>query len=242
MTTPHSLTTALNAHLQQAIEQQAGWIGFDTFMGLALYTPGLGYYANEGAIFGTMPQGVKGQGSDFVTAPEMSPFFGRALAARLQPEGGAALAPRVDPQGSGNTLSELSFAAPLPENTRFTLTLPAELRDEAGRALANAGSFPLTVATAGMPPLAKFAAAPFGVLEAGPQAMLPLTLRQTMASGSASTVSEMPAMVVIYDPSAGFVTGGGWINSPAGVETRIRSPSTSVFFARTREKRLARAK
>jgi PKD repeat protein len=29
-------------------------------------------------------------------------------------------------------------------------------------------------------------------------------------SGSATT------MVVVYDPNAGFVTGGGWINSPAG--------------------------
>jgi SAM-dependent MidA family methyltransferase len=83
MTTPHSLTTALKAHLQQAIRQQGDWIGFDTFMGLTLYTPGLGYYANDSAIFGTMPQGVKGQGSDFVTAPEMSPFFGRALAAQV---------------------------------------------------------------------------------------------------------------------------------------------------------------
>ncbi|HLJ17585.1 MAG TPA: YDG domain-containing protein [Bryobacteraceae bacterium] len=29
----------------------------------------------------------------------------------------------------------------------------------------------------------------------------------------------LPASVVIYDPSAGFVTGGGWINSPAGAYT-----------------------
>jgi hypothetical protein len=35
-------------------------------------------------------------------------------------------------------------------------------------------------------------------------------------SGTAATVGEFAAMVVIYDPSAGFVTGGGWINSPAG--------------------------
>ncbi len=26
-------------------------------------------------------------------------------------------------------------------------------------------------------------------------------------------------MVVVYDPSAGFVAGGGWIDSPAGVYT-----------------------
>ncbi len=27
---------------------------------------------------------------------------------------------------------------------------------------------------------------------------------------------DVPAYIVVYDPSAGFVTGGGWINSPAG--------------------------
>jgi hypothetical protein len=34
--------------------------------------------------------------------------------------------------------------------------------------------------------------------------------------GIATTVGGPDAMVVIYDPSGGFVTGGGWINSPAG--------------------------
>ncbi|HET9252428.1 MAG TPA: PKD domain-containing protein, partial [Candidatus Eisenbacteria bacterium] len=36
------------------------------------------------------------------------------------------------------------------------------------------------------------------------------------AFGTANTVAEFSAMVVIYDPDAGFVTGGGWIPSPAG--------------------------
>jgi hypothetical protein len=35
-------------------------------------------------------------------------------------------------------------------------------------------------------------------------------------SSTADTVAGLQAMVVIYDPSAGFVTGGGWISSPAG--------------------------
>jgi hypothetical protein len=35
-------------------------------------------------------------------------------------------------------------------------------------------------------------------------------------TATASTVSGLPAMVVIYDPNGGSVTGGGWINSPAG--------------------------
>jgi len=49
-------------------------------MQLALYEPGLGYYARAHAPFGWMPAG----GSDFVTAPELSPLFGRALAAQVR--------------------------------------------------------------------------------------------------------------------------------------------------------------
>jgi SAM-dependent MidA family methyltransferase len=69
--------------LARAIRSAGGWIGFDRFMALALYAPGLGYYANHSAKFGTMPQGVKGGGSDFVTAPELTPLFGQALAAQV---------------------------------------------------------------------------------------------------------------------------------------------------------------
>ena len=35
-------------------------------------------------------------------------------------------------------------------------------------------------------------------------------------TGTADQIGEMNLLVVVYDPSAGFVTGGGWINSPAG--------------------------
>lgn len=35
--------------------------------------------------------------------------------------------------------------------------------------------------------------------------------------GSASVIADQ--YVVVYDPSAGFVTGGGWINSPSGAYT-----------------------
>ena len=87
MTTPHSLTSALQADLAQSITAQGGWIGFDTFMARALYTPGLGYYAHDSAKFGTMPYAVlAGQrvvGSDFVTAPELTPLFGQTLAAQV---------------------------------------------------------------------------------------------------------------------------------------------------------------
>ena len=34
--------------------------------------------------------------------------------------------------------------------------------------------------------------------------------------GTADTWNDLDAMFVVYDPSGGFVTGGGWIDSPAG--------------------------
>jgi hypothetical protein len=38
----------------------------------------------------------------------------------------------------------------------------------------------------------------------------------TGATGTATTYNGMPEFGVIYNPNAGFVTGGGWINSAAG--------------------------
>jgi hypothetical protein len=35
-------------------------------------------------------------------------------------------------------------------------------------------------------------------------------------SGTANTVGGLSDILVVFDPNAGFVTGGGWINSPAG--------------------------
>jgi len=70
--------------MAHAISQAGGWIGFDDFMHQALYTPGLGYYAHGSAKFGAMPfavqDGARVAGSDFVTAPEMTPLFGWTLA------------------------------------------------------------------------------------------------------------------------------------------------------------------
>jgi hypothetical protein len=62
--------------IQRSIANAGGWLGFDRFMALALYAPGLGYYANSLRKFGLTPE----SGSDFATAPEMSKHFGRTLA------------------------------------------------------------------------------------------------------------------------------------------------------------------
>src|SRR3990167_2379625 len=83
MTNFSILTSELTTRIAQAIRDAGGWIGFDQFMALALYTPGLGYYANDSQQFGLMPTGVKGGGSDFVTAPDLSPRFGQTLARQV---------------------------------------------------------------------------------------------------------------------------------------------------------------
>ncbi len=38
-------------------------------------------------------------------------------------------------------------------------------------------------------------------------------------TGTANTVGDLTAMVVIYNPDGGFVTGGGWVDSPLGAYT-----------------------
>jgi hypothetical protein len=75
-----SVTSALSAKLiGRQVARDGGWLPFDRYMALALYAPGLGYYANASRKFGAMPS----SGSDFVTAPEMTPLFGRALAVQV---------------------------------------------------------------------------------------------------------------------------------------------------------------
>jgi SAM-dependent MidA family methyltransferase len=65
--------SAALAHLiRTQIADAGGWLPFDTFMELALYAPGLGYYS-AGAV-------KLGVGGDFTTAPEMSKLFGQCLA------------------------------------------------------------------------------------------------------------------------------------------------------------------
>ncbi len=62
----------LAALIGEEIAAAGGWLPFARFMDLALYAPGLGYYAA-----GAHKLGAEG---DFVTAPELSVLFGRALA------------------------------------------------------------------------------------------------------------------------------------------------------------------
>jgi uncharacterized protein YfaS (alpha-2-macroglobulin family) len=97
-----------------------------------------------------------------------------------------------DPSESG--VSAVQFDAPLPENATLRIELPKELRDDAGRALSNAAMFPLQTKTAGAPPLVKFPAATFGVLELNAEPMLPLTVRSVEGDLAVRRLSVAPAV------------------------------------------------
>src|SRR6478735_6497991 len=79
MTEAGSVTSALGALIRAQVQRAGGWLPFDRYMALALYAPGLGYYANASRKFGPLPS----SGSDFVTAPELTPLFGKTLARQV---------------------------------------------------------------------------------------------------------------------------------------------------------------
>jgi hypothetical protein len=145
-------------------------------------------------------------------AAQLVPAVGRPATATAP---GAPIAARADDDDKGATLTEVRFPAPLPENTRFRLTLPAALADDAGRPLGNAASFPLEVATGAWPPLAKFAGAPFGIVEFDARspdapALLPLTLRHVQADlAGASTAGQVAVKRI--DAAAGDAALLAWI-------------------------------
>ncbi|MCK5091832.1 MAG: SAM-dependent methyltransferase [Gammaproteobacteria bacterium] len=116
-------------HLQQKvlaeIEQSGGSISFARYMEMALYEPGLGYYAAGSQKFGTE--------GDFVTAPEISPLFAKCLARQCQQVLEAMQGGVVFEFGAGSgvlaadLLRELEELACLPEKY-LILELSPELR------------------------------------------------------------------------------------------------------------------
>jgi len=69
---------ALGGVIAAEIAVNGGWISFARFMELALYRPGLGYYAGGAQKFGG-----HAAGGDFLTAPEITPLFAQALAPQV---------------------------------------------------------------------------------------------------------------------------------------------------------------
>ncbi len=100
-------------------------------------------------------------------------------AASLTGPGGKKWLPKISTTDDGweeRLIQGFVFEGPFPERSSFTLDLPRGIRDDAGRALSNEMSFPISVRTDEYPALAKFAA-DFGILEFTKNSLLPVTLR-----------------------------------------------------------------
>jgi SAM-dependent MidA family methyltransferase len=105
----------------ERIEQRGGVIGFDEYMEMALYQPGLGYYSASLPKFGAA--------GDFVTAPEISSLFGYCLARQadaLIAQGCAAEVLEFG-AGSGKLCAQILESLPALAHYRI-LDLSADLR------------------------------------------------------------------------------------------------------------------
>ena len=132
----HSDTAA--DFIRTQIQAAGGIIGMGEFMQHALYAPGLGYYTAGNIKFG--PNG------DFVTAPEVSPVFGRILARQLAPvisdlNGG------ILEMGAGSgtlavtLLKKLDELGTLPQSYRILEVSPELIERQQQRILAEAPEF-----------------------------------------------------------------------------------------------------
>ena len=175
----------------------------------------------------------------------------QAAAIRLA-GGGKEVAPALP--DDAEAVDSVRFPGPLPERTEFRIVLPAGLKDDSGRGLANASLFPLKVATGPMPPLAKFPAAPFGIVELD-DPMLPITLRnvepdlmvrghQPARAASASSVrvtdeAQVPMMAETLSTSISLraartpASGLVWSSSETSSTRRPRTPPAALTASTT---------
>ncbi len=112
-------------HIRDRIKAAGGWISFARYMELALYAPGLGYYTAGAHKFG--------MAGDFITAPELSPLFGRTLARQVS-EILSVSAPHILELGAGSgklavdVLGEMESLGLLPDSYSI-LEVSADLRE-----------------------------------------------------------------------------------------------------------------
>lgn len=124
-------STKLCNLISRELAAQGGWISFARYMELALYAPGLGYYTAGAHKFG--------EAGDFITAPELSPLFGRTLARQVA-EIMAGSAAQIFELGAGSgklavdMLGELERLGQLPDSYAI-LEVSADLRERQQRLL-----------------------------------------------------------------------------------------------------------
>ncbi|MCG7756467.1 MAG: SAM-dependent methyltransferase [Nitrosomonas sp.] len=130
MLPPSEIALAHSRSVQVMIREKIlaanNWISFEHYMNLALYAPGMGYYSSGATKLGSA--------GDFVTAPEISPLFGRTLAQQLWQISQHLTRFNILEFGAGSgklardILLELEKSAALPEKY-YILEVSADLRE-----------------------------------------------------------------------------------------------------------------
>jgi SAM-dependent MidA family methyltransferase len=173
-----AVSARLRARIRDEIAASGGWIGFDRYMQLALYEPGLGYYSA-----GSVKLGASG---DFVTAPEITPLFGQTLALQVGRWLDRLDAPVILEIGAGSGRLAESVIAALPARARraeyWILEPSADLRERQRRRLADTAA---NVSWLDAPPAAAFEGVVLGneVVDALPVARFVKRAGETRALG-----------------------------------------------------------
>ena len=160
----------------------------------------------------------------------------RALQAVLRgPAGRSWKAEPATSESKDEFVDSVVFKGSFPEKASFTVEIPKDLADDAGRRPVNGDKFPLAVRSDEYPPLAKFPAR-FGIIEAKAEPALPVTIRNIEAPVNASMaqLGRAPAESLngqtLKVPSANITDVISWLRR---VESAKRE--TSLFANRGKE-------
>jgi uncharacterized protein YfaS (alpha-2-macroglobulin family) len=125
-----------------------------------------------------------------------------ALDVKLTGPGGKVFKASVDKDEAKSDYVEwLTIKGPFPEKTKLRLSVPAGLKDDAGRPLLNQARFPLAVQADAQPPLVKFPAR-FGIIEAKGDKLLPVTVRNIEANLAGGVAKVDGATLRVTDGGA----------------------------------------
>ncbi|MEP7329771.1 MAG: alpha-2-macroglobulin family protein, partial [Betaproteobacteria bacterium] len=155
---------------------------------------------------------------------------------RMVDPAGKSYLPNMPKSDDGDWLEILTFGPGLPEKQQFRIEIPAGLKDDAGRVLANARSFPLKVRTDENPPLVKFAA-DFGILERvlpGQETpLLPVTVRnvEPVLPGQQAVVRDTPKLAAKAPTAKDTPIPGQVVQVKRGDEMQIVAWLRRLAFA-----------
>ena len=159
----------------------------------------------------------------------------------LEGPGSQRFEPEFGDDARSGFVNELSFPGPFPELATLQLRLPPGLKDDAGRTLTLGKPAALTMRIDRQPPLVKFPA-PFGIIEARGDRLLPVTVRNVEAKLATAVRSSGASLRVTREEDIMAWLGklsnsGGPVSSPreqygASLEKQVLGKNAGAGVAR----------